>query len=95
MMALMPLILIFVRLMNRRGLDEAGVEHGGSLFNEFFKYGEGLMATGGILYVFLILTGLSCNLFAFEHAGIRTLVLSPVNRKIILIGRTSQSLLLL
>jgi hypothetical protein len=88
MMALMPLILIAVRLMNRRGFDETGVDTGGSsLVAEFLKYGEGLMTTGGILYVFLVLTGLSCNLFAFEHAGMRTLVLSPVNRKSILIGK--------
>ncbi len=51
------------------------------------KYGEGLMATGGILYVFLILTGLSCNLFAFEHAGMRTLILSPVDRRQILAAK--------
>lgn len=88
MMALMPLILIAVRLMNRRGFNETGVEPGSStLVSEFLKYGEGLMTTGGILYVFLVLTGLSCNLFAFEHAGMRTLVLSPVNRKTILMGK--------
>ena len=45
------------------------------------------MATAGILYVFLILTGLSCNLFAFEHAGMRTLILSPVDRKQILVAK--------
>lgn len=86
MMAMMPLILIGLRLMNRR-FDQEMASEGGSLVTEFLKYGEGLMATGGILYVFLILTGLSCNLFAFEHAGMRTLVLSPVDRSQILLAK--------
>jgi predicted permease len=86
MMALMPLILIGIRLMNRRFDQEMSAE-GGSLVTEFLKYGEGLMSSVGILYVFLILTGLSCNLFAFEHAGMRTLILSPVDRSQILIAK--------
>jgi len=86
MMALMPLILIGVRLMNRR-FDQEMTGEGGSLVTEFLKYGEGLMASAGILYVFLILTGLSCNLFAFEHAGMRTLILSPVDRSQMLMAK--------
>jgi ABC-2 type transport system permease protein len=46
-----------------------------------------LMATGGVLYVFLILTGLSCNQFAFEEGGMRTLILSPADRRSVLIGK--------
>ena len=45
------------------------------------------MATGGVLYVFLILTGLSCNRFAYEEGGMRTLILSPVDRRKILLGK--------
>ena len=86
MMTLMPLILIVVRTMNRRRFDRAG--SGSSAFaTEFFKYGEGLIATGGMLYVFLILAGLFCNQFAFEYGGMRTLILSPVDRKTILLGK--------
>ena len=86
MMTLMPLILIVVRTMNRRRFARAG--SGSSAFaTEFFKYGDGLMATGGMLYVFLILAGLFCNQFAFEHGGMRTLILSPVDRKTILLGK--------
>jgi hypothetical protein len=85
MMTLMPLILIVVRMMNRRRFDRPG---SGSVFpSGFFRYGEGLMVTLGVLYVFLILAGLFCNEFAFEHAGMRTLVLSPVDRKTILLGK--------
>jgi hypothetical protein len=86
MMALMPLILIVVRSVNKRRF--VPVSSGGSSFApDFFKYGEGLMATVGILYVFLILAGLFCNQFAFERGGMRTLILSPVDRKIILLGK--------
>jgi hypothetical protein len=86
MMTLMPLILIVVRIMNRRRFDQAG--SGSSTFaTDFFKYGEGLMATGGMLYVFLILAGLFCNQFAFERGGMRMIILSPVDRKTILLGK--------
>ncbi|MDQ5843992.1 MAG: hypothetical protein M3539_01695 [Acidobacteriota bacterium] len=88
MMALMPLILIGLRLMNRRRFGPEEIDSGGApLVTELLTYGHGLMATGGILYVFLILSGMSCNLFAFEHAGMRALVLSPIDRKTILLGK--------
>lgn len=86
MMTLMPLILIVVRIMNRRRFDQVGPA-GSTFAADFFKYGEGLMATGGMLYVFLILAGLFCNQFAFEQGGMRTLILSPVDRKTILAGK--------
>ena len=86
MMTLMPLILIVVRMMNRRRFDQVG--SGGSTFaSDFLRYGEGLMVTVGTLYVFLILAGVFCNQFAFEHGGMRTLILSPVDRKIVLVGK--------
>lgn len=88
MMAAMPLILIVVRLMNQRTFKSSGMETGqGGFVQELMIYGEGLIAGAGVLYVFLILTGLSCNLFAFEHAGMRTLILSPVSRTKILLGK--------
>jgi hypothetical protein len=86
MMGLMPLILIIIRLMNKRHLNQTALE-GKPFLVDLLKYGEGFMAAGGVLYVFLILSGLSCNQFAFEHSGMRTLVLSPVERKRILIGK--------
>jgi hypothetical protein len=86
MMALMPLILIIVRLMNRRHFNQTVLD-GNGFMADFLKYGEGFMATSGVLYVFLILSGLSCNQFAFEHSGMRTLILSPIDRKRILLGK--------
>ena len=86
MMTLMPLILILVRIMNRRRFDQVDTS-GGGFTADFFRYGEGLMATVGVLYVFLILSGLFCNQFAFEHGGMRSLVLAPIDRRTILVGK--------
>ena len=86
MLTLTPLILIVVRMMNSRRFDRVG-SAGSTFGTEFFKYGEGLMATVGVLYVFLILAGLFCNQFALEHGGMRTLILSPVDRRILILGK--------
>ncbi len=83
MMALMPLILIVIRVVNAQRWGTARTAPPGS----FLTYGSGLLATGGVLYVFLILAGLSCNLFAFEEGGMRTLILSPIDRRKILLGK--------
>ncbi|HEX3253797.1 MAG TPA: hypothetical protein VHS05_30460 [Pyrinomonadaceae bacterium] len=83
MMALMPLLVIFIRLINsqRFGTGRRGMSNG------FMAYGSGLLLIGGVLYVFLILAGTSCNLFAFEEGGMRTLILSPLDRRKILLGK--------
>jgi len=87
MMVLMPLILIVVRLVNTNRVSAEVAEGPGSLATGFMAYGEGLLASGGVLYVFVILSGLSCNQFAFEEGGMRSLILSPVDRRTILIGK--------
>ncbi|MBA3711999.1 MAG: hypothetical protein H0W76_06055 [Pyrinomonadaceae bacterium] len=85
MVALMPLILIGVRAMQRGG-DSLSL--GVNRFTEAFtQYGDGLVAAGGVLYVFMILTSVSCNLFAFDDGGMRALILSPVKRRTILVGK--------
>ena len=83
MLALMPLILIVVRFVNSRRWSSGRPPASG----DFLTYGAGLIATGGVLYVFVILAGLSCNLFAFEEGGMRTLILSPIDRRKILLGK--------
>lgn len=83
MMALMPLLLIIIRLVNSRRF-ESGMR---TPSQNFLDYGAGLFATGGVLYVFLLLAGVSCNLFAFEEGGMRTFILSPIERRKILIGK--------
>jgi hypothetical protein len=86
MMALMPLILIAIRLVNSQRM-ESSMQRGPAAAHEFMTYASGLLATGGVLYVFLILAGLSCNGFAFEEGGMRTLILSPIDRRKILLGK--------
>jgi hypothetical protein len=81
MMALMPVLLIVIRLVNSRGVNRPRAA------NDFLTYGSGLLAAGGIIYVFVILAGLWCNQFAFEEGGMRTLILSPVDRRKILFGK--------
>ena len=84
MMGLMPLILIVVRLFNRRNF---GGMNSTPNANEFLAFGPGLFATGAILYVFLVLSGIWCNLFAFEEGGMRSFILSPIDRRKILLGK--------
>ncbi|HEV8429338.1 MAG TPA: hypothetical protein VGQ41_15660 [Pyrinomonadaceae bacterium] len=83
MMALMPLIIIVIRLANRQRFGAAGR----GFSTGFATYGSGLLLIGGMIYVFLILNGLSSNLFAFEEGGMRTFILSPVDRRKILLGK--------
>jgi hypothetical protein len=83
MMALMPLILIIIRLLNSKSWGTARPEAA----HDFFAYGSGLITAGGVLYVFLILAGISCNGFAFEENGMRTLILSPIDRRKIILGK--------
>lgn len=87
MMALMPLILVVVRLMNSRRFGTMRGGGSSQAARDFMSYGSAWISTGGILYVFLLLAGLSCNLFAFEEGGMRTLVLAPIDRRKILIGK--------
>lgn len=83
MMALMPLIVIFFRALNSR---RWGAERPAGP-DEFITYASGLIATGGLLYVFLILAALFCNNFAFDEGGMRTLILSPIDRRKVLLGK--------
>ena len=82
-MALMPLIIIVIRMVNRQRFGTVG--RGFPV--DSATYGSGLLLIGGMIYVFLILAGLSSNLFAFEEGGMRTLILSPVDRRKILLGK--------
>src|SRR6185369_2575173 len=66
----------------RTGLDP-GVAAAGS----FKMYGSAIILTSGVLYVFLLLAGISCNLFAFEEGGMRSFILSPIARRKILMGK--------
>jgi len=88
-LALMPLILLATRWINPGEFGQAGSLSADSTerINEFLYYGDGLMATAGVLFVFLILAGIACNSFAFEGNGMRTLILAPVNRAKVLVAK--------
>lgn len=92
MLLVMPLILIGLRLMRRGnaggrgGGDELPLQLGW-IAEAFEQYGEGLMEAGGIAYVFLLISALACNLFAFEADGMRAYILAPVERRTILVGK--------
>jgi hypothetical protein len=85
-LALMPLVLLIIRFFNSKRLH-GEFRNSPRAAESFFAHASGLITTGGVLYVFLILAGLSFNLFAFEESGMRTLILSPIDRKNILIGK--------
>jgi hypothetical protein len=90
MIGLMPLILIAVRFMRTRSsFGRAGelTTDSAQRVQQFMHYGAGLIATGGVLYVFLILSGIACNTFAFDGGGMRTLILSAVERRKILMSK--------
>ncbi len=88
MMAVMPLVLIAVRLL--RG-SRPGASAASSLrdvpVTSFAAYTEGLLVAAGVLYVFLILSSLACNLFAYDGGGMRSFILAPVARRTILLGK--------
>src|SRR5882672_4116750 len=87
MMALMPLVLIVIRITRSR--EMGGTRHAQSttFFQGFSPFGDSLMVTSGVLYVFMILAGLACNQFAFEEGGMKTLILAPIARRKILMGK--------
>lgn len=95
MMMLVPLVLIVLRLAqqsrfgvgNGRSGRSFAPEEVGKLGIDFWHYTDGLLAAGGVLYVFLILASLACNLFAYEGAGMRAFILSPLDRRTILLGK--------
>jgi small-conductance mechanosensitive channel len=88
-MAVMPLILIAVRLFrgSRAGRDGVPSTAALSTASSFAAYTEGLLVAAGVLYVFLILSSLACNLFAYEAGGMRSFILAPVDRRTILLGK--------
>jgi hypothetical protein len=91
MMAVMPLVLIAVRMLRGSPLGGSSAAASPSQatlsVESFASYTDGLLVAAGVLYVFLILASLACNLFAYEAGGMRSFILSPVDRRTILVGK--------
>lgn len=88
MMAVMPLVLIAVRLLRGSRPGEGSASSLRDLpMTSFAAYTEGLLVAGGVLYVFLILSSLACNLFAYDGGGMRSFILAPVARRTVLLGK--------
>lgn len=79
--ALMAVALtVVMRLASGRGSV-------GSLTGGASPYTEGLQLTYSVLYIFLMISAVSTNLFGYEGGGMRTLVLAPVERRKYLVGK--------
>ncbi|HEX8354618.1 MAG TPA: hypothetical protein VF611_17055 [Pyrinomonadaceae bacterium] len=52
-------------------------------------YAEGAGAVFGVVYTFMLVSPLSTNLFGYDGAGMRSLVLSPVSRRTILLAKNA------
>lgn len=94
-MAAMPIImtLSFKLIGSRRGGSFGGggaggaAAAGGGFFAGVAPYMEGAGVALSVLYVFLITSALSANLFGYEAGGMRAYVLAPVSRRTILAGK--------
>jgi hypothetical protein len=88
MMALMPLVLVALRFARSSRSSVGSFSSATAVSpNSFAAYADGLLVAGGVLYIFLILSSLACNLFAYEAGGMRALILAPVDRRTILVGK--------
>jgi hypothetical protein len=52
-------------------------------------YAEGAGAVFSVLYIFTLVSPISTNLFGYDGAGMRALVLSPVSRRLILVAKNA------
>ncbi|HEX9917877.1 MAG TPA: hypothetical protein VGA87_01855, partial [Pyrinomonadaceae bacterium] len=90
-MAAMPVImtLSFKLIGSRRGggFGGRGGAEGVGFFAAVAPYMEGTGAALSVLYVFLITSALSANLFGYEAGGMRAYVLAPIARRTILLGK--------
>jgi ABC-2 type transport system permease protein len=52
-------------------------------------YAEGAGAVFSVIYIFMLVSPVSTNLFGYDGAGMRALVLSPVSRRTILLAKNA------
>lgn len=79
-LALTPIVLLVTFHMLGSDADVSGL-------SGLKKIASAAQGAGGVFYVFVILSPLSANLFGYEGAGMRTLILAPIERRKILVGK--------
>jgi hypothetical protein len=53
------------------------------------QYAEGAGAVFSVIYIFMLVSPVSTNLFGYDGAGMRALVLSPASRRVILAAKNA------
>lgn len=71
-------------------LGPAGMSgRGGPWSVPLTPYAEGAGAVFSVVYIFMLVSPLSTNLFGYDGAGMRALVLSPVSRRTVLLAKNA------
>jgi ABC-2 type transport system permease protein len=81
--ALMAVGLTIILRMAPMG---GGTRH---VWSQVSRYADGAGAVFSVLYIFTLLSPLSTNLFGYDGAGMRALVLAPVSRRLILAAKNA------
>jgi|SRR5215207_785431 len=55
----------------------------------FSEYAEGAGAVFSVIYIFMLVSPISTNLFGYDGSGLRALVLSPASRRVILAAKNA------
>jgi hypothetical protein len=53
------------------------------------EYAEGAGAVFSVIYIFMLVSPVSTNLFGYDGSGMRTLVLSPASRRVVLAAKNA------
>ena len=58
-------------------------------WSQFSQYADGAGAVFSVIYIFTLVSPLSTNLFGYDGAGMRALVLAPVSRHVVLAAKNA------
>jgi hypothetical protein len=81
--ALMAVALTMLLRMGPAGTS------GRRMLGPLTQYAEGAGTVFGVIYVFMLVSPVSTNLFGYDGAGMRALVLSPVSRRTVLLAKNA------
>jgi hypothetical protein len=66
----------------------------GRMWSGLTPYAEGAGAVFSVIYIFMLVSPVSTNLFGYDGAGMRALVLSPVSRRTMLLAKNAAVVLI-